>query len=149
MPISVTGSKRNAREDGFTLIELLVVLVLMGLLSAAVVVALPDLRGSVTMDAERMAARIKAAQDKAILDGRAVTFRIAQGGYVFERRQDGEWRSIASYDLPQGTEARADSGERLVLDPTGLGEPATITLSRDGAQAAVTLDGGGAVRVTT
>jgi general secretion pathway protein H len=55
MPISATGRAR--RQSGFTLVELLIVLTIVGLMSAAVVIAMPDQRGSLVSEAERFAAR--------------------------------------------------------------------------------------------
>src|SRR5215218_1367072 len=44
------------RQGGFTLIELLVVLVIIGLVSAAVVIGMPDPRGALRGEALRLAA---------------------------------------------------------------------------------------------
>ena len=154
MPISALSPTDRAPTDrgaegGFTLIELLVVLVMIGLLSAAVVVALPDPHGSVTAEAQRFAARAKAAQDKAIIDGRAIAVRIDATGYRFEEHAQGEWRDMAApytrYEWSTGT---APAGpQSLLFDATGLAEPATLILRRDEDQAIVTIDGGGAIRV--
>ncbi|WP_158703050.1 type II secretion system minor pseudopilin GspH [Allosphingosinicella vermicomposti] len=149
MPISAPGRTDRGAEGGFTLIELLVVLVIMGLLSAAVVVALPDSRGSVVSEAQRFAARAKAAQDKAIIDGRAVIVRIDAEGYRFEQRARGEWRAMAEpythYEWTVGT--APDGPAYLLLDSTGLTEPARLILRRDEDQATVAVDAGGAIRV--
>ena len=47
--------------NGFTLLELMVVLTIIGFISAAVVLAIPDPRGRVIEDADRFAARVAAA----------------------------------------------------------------------------------------
>ena len=133
-------------EGGFTLVELLIVLVVMGLLSAAVVIAMPDPKGSVTAEAQRFAARAKAAQDKAILDGRTIAVRITQAGYSFEQRRDGAWQPVArSFEWKDGTAVAGP--ERLLFDATGLTEPAALILTRDGEQARVDVGGGGDIRV--
>ena len=70
MPISATGNSPHlpaggpgfafsgrVAEGGFTLIELLVALTILGLMSAVVVLAIPDPRGRLVDEAERFAAR--------------------------------------------------------------------------------------------
>jgi general secretion pathway protein H len=146
MPTSATGrNKQQGAESGFTLIELLIVLVVIGLLSATVIIAMPDPRGSVTAEAERFAARTRAAQDQAIISGRAIAVRVTETGYSFEQRQEGEWQPIVSHAWTEGT--RAGTQGRFLLDPTGLSEPGAVTLVRDDARATVEMDGGGAIRV--
>ena len=50
----------------------MVVLAIIGLVSGAVVLAMPDPRGRLRDDAERFAARARAAQDKAVIEARPV-----------------------------------------------------------------------------
>ena len=68
--------RAEKKESGFTLVELLVVLVIIGLAAAAVVLAIPDPEGSLQTEAERFAARAKAARDLAIVESRPALLRI-------------------------------------------------------------------------
>src|SRR5207253_9615387 len=74
-------------RNGFTLIELMVVLVIIGLAAAAVMLALPEAGGSLAGEADRFAARARAARDTAILDSRAVALQVGSGGYEVARRE--------------------------------------------------------------
>ncbi len=145
-----TASWRSA-EHGFTLVELLIVLAIIGLLSAAVVIAMPDPRGSLAAEAERFAARAKAVQDRAIIDSRAMSIRVTTIGYGFDRRSDGAWEPLRSAPFvdqrwADGVEAGVGKSDaaRIVFDSTGQADPASITLARDGEQVSVSiaLDGG-------
>ena len=88
MPTSAAGNNRTA---GFTLVELMIVIALVALASAAVVLALPDPRGRLRDDAERFAARVRAAHDLAVVEGRSVSVWVSDGGYGFDRREAGAW----------------------------------------------------------
>ena len=139
-------------RTGFTLIELLVVLALIGILSAAVMVAIPDPRGSLTAEAERFAARARAAQDRAIIDARAVALSVDQDGYGFAVRRDGEWRDIeakpfARQEWSEGTQP-VPGAMRIVFDPTGVGEAAALALARDGERVSVRIGHDGTIDIT-
>ena len=147
-----TPSWRSA-EHGFTLIELLVVLTIIGLMSAAVVLAIPDPGGGLAAEAERFAARAKAAQERAIMDNRSFALRVTAEGYGFERRQGREWQALeqkpfANTRWEDGTNASlADGMERVVFDSTGYAEPLRLTLSRRGQEVAVEIADGGQIHV--
>src|SRR3954468_22485448 len=85
--------------SGFTLVELMVVLLIIGLATAAVILTLPERGGSLFAEAERFAARTKAARDNAILDSRPSLVAIGTGGYDVTRRSE-----AAHYDWVPGTE---------------------------------------------
>jgi general secretion pathway protein H len=162
MPISVTGSDGTplARlvtepQAGFTLVELMVVIVIIGLLSAGVMLTYSDPADRVQNTAEQLAARVNASRNEAIVSGRDVRVLFNAAGYRFERRRQNEWQAINEKGLQTHfwrsgeTVAAAGGTEQTVaFDPTGLASaPAMITISRAGAQASVAIDGNGDIRL--
>jgi general secretion pathway protein H len=144
----------NPRDDaGFTLVELMVVLVIVGLVSAAVVLALPDPHGALRGEALRLAARADAARERAMMDNRPVALVVKEGGYAFEWRTEGEWRPIGvrpfvPQDWSAGTRVALEGGEsRIVFDSTGFAEPSRLRLVRGREQAVVEVSDGGRIHV--
>jgi general secretion pathway protein H len=141
--------RRRRNERGFTLIELMVVLVIVGLASAAVVLAVPEAGGSLAGEADRFAARAKAARDTAILESRAVALQIGRGGYEVARRENGTWRTERHYDWVERTvpDVSGSSEASIRFDSTGFSEPARVTLRRGSEVRAIDISGGGGVHV--
>jgi general secretion pathway protein H len=144
---------RARPAEGFTLVELLIVLTIIGLMSAAVVLAMPDGRGGLIDEAERFAARAQAAQERAVVDARPMAIRITSAGYGFDRRERGEWKPMrvepfADQPWSEGTRAGVGEGaQRIVFDTTGAAEPARLLLARDEEQVLVEVGHEGRVRV--
>lgn len=132
---------------------MMVVLVVLGLMAAVVVVAIPDGRMTVAAEGERFAARLKRAQEEAVLVNRPVQVELTTEGYGFEVRKAGGWTPLAEGPFraqiwsPQ-TRATSDKDlRRISFDPTGAATPAHITLTRNGRSVEVTVDAAGNVRL--
>jgi general secretion pathway protein H len=158
MQTSATGRGRGAaadqqRRSGFTLVELLMVVAILGLAAGAVVMSVPDPRPPVGAEAERFAARLVRAREEAVLTNRSIAVEATARGYGFSQFDGVEWTALA--DGPFGEEvwqAETSAGLpsatlRVVFDPTGASEAATVTLSRDGQSSTVSVDGAGEVSV--
>ena len=136
-------------EAGFTFIELMVVIVIIGLAAAAVVLAMPEPGGSLQGEAERFAARAKAARDSAIVESRPVALDVDADGYEILQRAGGQWRPLVHHDWAEGTrpETTDPAGARIRFDSTGLAEPVNLVLARGDRRVAVAIGQDGSVRV--
>jgi general secretion pathway protein H len=146
---------RRSAERGFTLVELMVVLVIVGLMSAAVVLAIPEPGGGLRAEALRFAARAQAARELAVTDNKTIAVRLDAGGYAFQSRRGGKWEAIDAKPLggarwQEGTVATMEGQSRsIVFDPTGFAEPARVRLGRGAQSAVVEIGEGGEVHVAS
>jgi general secretion pathway protein H len=128
------------KRSGFTLVELMVVIVIVGLAAAMVVLAIPERGGSLISEAERFAARAKAARDGAILDSRSATVAVGPDGYEI---------GAAHYDWVEGTRSEWIGGRegRVRFTATGLADPAQLVLRRGERTVAVRIGEDGNVQI--
>ncbi|MET0293853.1 MAG: GspH/FimT family pseudopilin [Phenylobacterium sp.] len=156
MPTSATGAEARASpEAGFTLVELMVAIVVMGLLTAVIVLNVPEPGGRLADEADGLAARLRRAQEEAILTNRTVEVTMNRAGYAFRVQQPGGWAPLddgpfAGRRWREGTDVsiRQVEGRSAVrFDSTGAADPAEISLTRKARQMRVIVDGQGQVSV--
>lgn len=145
---------RSKGSSGFTLVELMVVLAILALAATAVALTIPGEERSVRSEADRLAARLAAARDVAVIEGRSVAVNLAPSGYGFERRIEGEWqpvpgRPFAQRNWPSGVHFSAGDGQaaaRILFDRVGTSPaPQAVMLSGGGAQEVVRVSATGEV----
>ena len=145
-----------ARQSGLTLVELLVVMAILAFAASLVALNAPPLRSPAKEEAERFAARARAAWEDSVIDGRAASIAIETDAYRIERFDGDAWRlenagrRFAERRMPDGVamlaeafdpaaanEARADDDEakpvRIVLEPIGVTGPFKVEF-RDGRE---------------
>ena len=150
-----TADARTRRApNGFTLVELMVVLAIMALAATAVILTIPGEERTVRSEADRLAARLAAARDVAVIEGRSVSVNFAPSGYGFERRIAGEWqplpgRAFAQRNWPGGVRFSAGDGQgaaRILFDRVGISPtPQVIVLTGGDAREIVRVSATGEV----
>ncbi len=157
---SRSGARRSTRlsravVNGFTLIELMVVIVIIGLMSATVVLTMADPRGQVGTDADRFSGRVRAARDSAVINAEPVSLWVSTTGYGFDRWRKGRWEAftegpLVATDWSQGTHVAqgANTQTRAIFDTLGRADQSLdFALERDERQIRVRMDLDG--KVTT
>jgi general secretion pathway protein H len=150
-----TAETIEPRGGGFSLVELLVALGIMGLLASVVILSLPGDEAALRGESSRLAARIAAIRDQAIITARPTAVWISPSGYGFEERRGKDWqaandRRFAARNWPDGTGVVANGRAepvRIVFDPVGTtASPVDIALSAQGARVALHIAASGEVR---
>jgi general secretion pathway protein H len=127
----------------------MIVVAIMALAAGAVALSVPDPRPSVAEDAERFAARLSRAREEAILSNRPVAVEATPAGYGFTVFDGAEWSALEEGPFESETWTAgvtvAPSEVRILFDPTGIAEPAALTLTRERISRTITVDGAGEV----
>ena len=128
----------------------MVVIAIIGFMAGAVVLSLPDPRGSLVGEVERFAAKAQAVRDEAVMTARATQIETTNEGYEFAQRKDGEWAKFQVKPLVKAgwQDGTSTSAAIVAFDPLGLpDEPDAIIFTREGAKVTLSISADGAFRI--
>lgn len=143
------STARRASQAGMTLIEMLIVLAIIGVAAGAVTLGIgaATRKPSVEAEARRLATRLQAAADDAMLGDRLVAFTaqphgygfatVAPGGKLAARTDD----AFAPHTLPAGITLTLDTRPPVVLGVDGSGKPMAATIDNGSQRWLVRYDG--------
>jgi len=141
--------RRRPSEDGMTLIEMMIVLVIIGVMAGAVALGMGSVTRapSVETEARRLATRLQAAADDAMLGDRTIAFTVQKNGYGFATiGTDG--KAVARTDdalgfhkLPGGMVMTLSVKPPVVLGVDGAGKPMQAVIESGPRRWTVVYDG--------
>lgn len=135
-------------ESGMTLIEMLIVLVIIGIAAGGVALGIGSATRapSVETEARRLALRLQAAADDAMLGDRIIAFTAQEHGYGFAAvKRDGTLAplgdALAPHELPGGIVVTIDTAPPVMLGVDGGGKPLTARVENGEQRWIVRYDG--------
>jgi general secretion pathway protein H len=131
-----------------TLIEMLIVLVIIGIAAGGVALGIGTATRapSVETEARRLALRLQAAADDAMLGDRIIAFTVEEHGYGFAAvKRDGTMAplgyALAHHTLPGGIVVTIDAAPPIMLGVDGGGKPLNATVENGSQRWIVRYDG--------
>ena len=140
---------RRPSEVGLTLIEMLIVLAIIGVAAGATTLGIgaATRAPSVETEAKRLATRLQAAADDAMLGDRTIAFTAEKHGYGFATiGADGKTAArtddaLGFHRLPGGITMTLSTRPPVVLGVDGSGKPMSATIESGSQRWLVTYDG--------
>lgn len=148
--------RRPKYESGFSLVEILVVLFIIGLMSAAVVLAFPKPKSALESQAATLASQLNALAQDGLITGSVNAAGFSKDGYALYTFENSEWTERASGDWQDSyrlsltrASAKLDMPKTkepiIIFQPTGLSTPFELTLADRDLKFSLKTEGDGRV----
>ncbi|MGC6399414.1 prepilin-type N-terminal cleavage/methylation domain-containing protein [Sphingomonas sp. FW199] len=142
------GNRPSPGETGMTLIEMLIVLAIIAVAAGAVTfgIGAASRTPNVETEARRLAGRIQAASDDAMLGDRIVALTIRDDGYAFSTLEGAAWKertddALAFHRVPGGMAIELDTAPPIVLNGSTMGKPVTAIVTSGDQRWRIVYDG--------
>lgn len=127
-------------QAGFTLVEMMTVLVIIGLMSSAVILTLPQNKPAIDTQSETLLRGVNVMAQSSLISGTPSALGLSENQYAFMEYIDGEWEAPVSIDFTNGVRAvlqkdgadikLSDDIQPLIMfEANGLSTPFSLTLS--------------------
>lgn len=140
--------RTRAADGGFTLVEMMIVLAIIGVSAGVVALSVGSLTRapSVESEARRLATRLQAAADDAMLGDRTIAFTVEEHGYGFAAVNGSQLAALkdsglAFHTLPAGMVVTLDAKPPVILGVDGSGQPLSAVVESGKQKWIVTYDG--------
>ena len=131
--------RRSSHQDGFTLIELLTVLVIIGLMTSVVVLAVPKKKSGFEKQSQAMYRQFTHAAESAIIGGKPQAFGFYEDAYLFYEFDGRDWVVVSEDPWPDDLniqffkedieiELPEEPVPIVVFEPVGLSTPFSLWL---------------------
>lgn len=134
---------RSALQGGFTLIEMMMVLLIIGLMSSAVLLTVPDKEPTAKAFTENMVRELNLAAQTSLLSGQPAALGLTRDGYGIYAFRGERWAAPPLVRWPENTSVRFAKNNLLlelpvslvpllVFEPTGQSDVFNLTLTQSG-----------------
>ena len=130
----------KTREAGFTLLEMMMALLIIGLMSTAVLLTIPDKKTPAQDFTQELVRDLNLAAQTSLISGEPTGFGLTREGYIIYAFQDEAWAQSASKNWPDNVAVRFEKDRRrlelprkplpvIVFEPTGQSDIFRLTLT--------------------
>jgi len=145
------------REAGFTLIEMMMVLLIIGLMSTAVLLNIPEEKTSAESFRDTLIRDLNLASQNSLISGEPTAFGLTRDGYVIYAFADEAWTQRDQKAWPDNTSIRFEKDFRrlelpreplpiIVFEPTGQSDIFGLSIRQDNQRFDLHSEGDGRIK---
>lgn len=135
-PVKATG------DTGFTLLEMMMVLLIVGLMSTAALLTIPDEKPAAQNFTENLVRDLNLAAQNSLISGEPTAFGLTREGYIIYAFQDELWTQRERKNWPDNVSVRFEKNRRrlelprkplpiIIFEPTGQSDIFRLTLRQN------------------